>query len=142
RNTATGGRSCRSCTAVHTTTACRAPTGTSSRRTSRRGRERRACSTDEAEGTLMMTALFIGMLTGITVWCLLVQRFKTKPWIEQGVIPASQDDFTSSAPKVGLWVFLGVVASLFLIFTGAYVMRMDHGHGGGMQPWVAVDEPR
>lgn len=90
----------------------------------------------------MMTALFIGMLTGITVWWLLVQRLKTKPWIEQGVIPASQDDFTSSAPKVGLWVFLGVVASLFLIFTGAYVMRMDHGHGGGMQPWVAVDEPK
>lgn len=90
----------------------------------------------------MMTALLIGMLTGITVWWFLVQRLKTKPWTEQGVIPASQDDFTSSAPKVGLWVFLGVVASLFLIFTGAYVMRMDHGHGGGMQSWVAIDEPR
>lgn len=89
----------------------------------------------------MMTALFIGMLTGITVWWFLVQRLKAKPWTEQGVIAASQDDFTSSAPKVGLWVFLGVVASLFLIFTGAYVMRMDHGHGGGMQPWTSVDEP-
>jgi cytochrome c oxidase subunit 3 len=89
----------------------------------------------------MMTALVIGMLTGITVWWLLVQRLKTKPWLEQGVIAASQDDFTSSAPKVGLWVFLGVVSSLFLIFTGAYTMRMGHGHGGGLHEWVPLDDP-
>lgn len=90
----------------------------------------------------MMTALFIAMLTGITIWWLLVQRLRTKPWIEQGVIAGSQDSFTSSAPRVGLWVFLAMVSSLFLIFTGAYIMRMDHGHGGGMHEWMPIDEPR
>lgn len=89
----------------------------------------------------MMTALTIAMLTGITIWWLLVQRLKTKPWVEQGVIPGSQDSLTSSAPKVGLWVFLGIVTSLFLVFIGAYIMRKNHGHGGGMHEWVALDEP-
>ena len=81
------------------------------------------------------------MLTGITIWFLLVQRLKAKPWAEQGVIPGSQDGLTSSAPKVGLWVFLAMVTSLFLVFVGAYIMRKDHGHGGGMHAWVPVDDP-
>ena len=89
----------------------------------------------------MMSALLIAMLTGITIWWLLVQRLKTKPWTEQGVIPGSQETLTSSAPKVGLWVFLGMVTSLFLVFVGAYIMRKDHGHGGGMHTWVPVDDP-
>lgn len=89
----------------------------------------------------MLTALLIAMLTGITIWFLLVQRLKAKPWAEQGVIPGSQDGLTSSAPKVGLWVFLAMVTSLFLVFVGAYVMRKNHGHGGGMHEWVPVDDP-
>lgn len=88
----------------------------------------------------MMTALAIGLLLGVTVWWLLVQRLRDKPWTVQGVIPGSQDALTSSAPKVGLWAFLAMVASLFLIFTSAYVMRMGHGHGG-LQEWHAVAEP-
>ncbi|HEX6994865.1 MAG TPA: cytochrome c oxidase subunit 3 [Gammaproteobacteria bacterium] len=89
----------------------------------------------------MLTALLIAMLTGITIWWLLVQRLKTKPWTEQGVIPGSQDSLTSSAPKVGLFVFLAMVTSLFLVFVGAYIMRKDHGHGGGMHVWMPVDDP-
>ena len=87
----------------------------------------------------MMTALFIGMLTGITVWWFLVQRLLNKPWTEHGILPGSQD--TMSAPRVGLWVFLGMIGSLFLVFMSAYIMRMGHGHGGAMQEWVPVDEP-
>jgi cytochrome c oxidase subunit 3 len=88
----------------------------------------------------MMTALAIALLLGVTVWWLLVQRLTDKPWTVQGVIPGSQDGLTSSAPKVGLWVFLGMVTSLFLIFAGAYVMRMDHGHSP-LQEWQPVSEP-
>lgn len=88
----------------------------------------------------MMTGLFIGMVTGVTVWWLLVQRLKDKPWATQGIIEGSQDGLTSSAPKVGLFVFLAMVASLFLIFNGAYLMRMGHGHGE-LVNWVPVDEP-
>jgi cytochrome c oxidase subunit 3 len=88
----------------------------------------------------MMTAMAIALLLGVTVWWLLVQRLRDKPWTVQGVIPGSQDTFTSSAPKVGLWVFLGMVGSLFMIFAGAYVMRMDHGHSP-LQEWQPVSEP-
>ncbi len=87
----------------------------------------------------MMTGLFIGMCVGVTVWWLLVQRLRDKPWTEKGILPASQDALTSNAPKVGLWVFLAMVTSLFLIFNSAYLMRMG-GHGGFAQ-WTPVDEP-
>ncbi|HZL96568.1 MAG TPA: hypothetical protein VFB99_23130 [Vicinamibacterales bacterium] len=87
----------------------------------------------------MMTAMVIAMLTAITVWWLLIQRLKDKPWMKQGVVPTSQEGITSSAPKVGLWVFLIVVASLFGIFASAYTMRMQ-GHGG-LSAWQPLDEP-
>ena len=79
----------------------------------------------------MLAALSIAMLTAITVWWLLIQRLKDKPWLKQGVIPTSQEGVTSSAPKVGLWVFLAVVSSLFGLFASAYSMRMV-GHGGAV----------
>jgi len=87
----------------------------------------------------MLTALAIAMLTAITVWWLLIQRLKDKPWLKQGVIPTSQETVTSSAPKVGLWVFLAVVSSLFGLFASAYSMRMV-GHGG-LAAWQQLDEP-
>lgn len=87
----------------------------------------------------MMTAMVIAMLTAITVWWLLIQQLKEKPWTTQGVIPTSQETVTSSAPKVALWVFLAVVSSLFGLFSSAYLMRM-HGHGG-LAAWVRLDEP-
>ena len=87
----------------------------------------------------MLTALSIAMLTAITVWWLLIQRLKDKPWMKQGVVPTSQEGITSSAPKVGLWVFLAVVSSLFGLFASAYSMRMA-GHGG-LASWQPLDEP-
>lgn len=87
----------------------------------------------------MLTALLIAMLTAITVWWLLIQRLKDKPWLKQGVVPTSQETVTSSAPKVGLWVFLAVVSSLFGLFASAYTMRMG-GHGG-LAAWQPLDEP-
>ena len=87
----------------------------------------------------MLSALLIAMLTAITVWWLLIQRLKDKPWTKQGVVPTSQEGVTSSAPKVGLWVFLAVVSSLFGLFASAYSMRMV-GHGG-LATWQQLDEP-
>jgi cytochrome c oxidase subunit 3 len=87
----------------------------------------------------MLSALLIAMLTAITVWWLLIQRLKDKPWTKQGVIPTSQEGVTSSAPKVGLWVFLAVVSSLFGLFASAYMMRVG-GHGG-LASWQPLDEP-
>jgi len=87
----------------------------------------------------MMSVLLIAMLTAVTVWWLLIRRLRDKPWMTQGVVPASQDSVTSSAPKVGLWVFLAVVSSLFGLFASAYTMRMQ-GHGG-LAAWQQLDEP-
>jgi cytochrome c oxidase subunit 3 len=87
----------------------------------------------------MLSALLIAMLTAITVWWLLIQRLKDKPWMKQGVVPTSQETVTSSAPKVGLWVFLAVVSSLFGLFASAYMMRVG-GHGG-LVVWQPLDEP-
>ena len=88
----------------------------------------------------MMTALFIGMLIGVTVWWTLIQRLQDKPWTEHGVLEGSQDGLTSSAPKVGLWVFMAMASSLFLIFNSAYLMRVGFGHGS-LESWVPLDEP-
>ena len=71
----------------------------------------------------MFTLLFIAMLIAVTIAWFLIQRLQDRPWTEYGVIPGSQDDLTSNASKVGLWAFLGVVTSMFLVFTGAYFMR-------------------
>jgi cytochrome c oxidase subunit 3 len=87
----------------------------------------------------MLSALLIAMLTAITVWWLLIQRLKDKPWTKQGIVPTSQETVTSSAPKVGLWVFLAVVSSLFGLFASAYMMRVG-GHGG-LAVWQPLDEP-
>jgi cytochrome c oxidase subunit III len=89
----------------------------------------------------MLTAMVIAMLTAVTVWWLLIQRLKDKPWTKQGVVPTSQEtEVGSSAPKIGLWVFLAVVSSLFGIFASAYFMRMRHTHGG-LETWTPLAEP-
>ena len=87
----------------------------------------------------MLSALLIAMLTAITVWWLLIQRLKEKPWTQQGVVPTSQETIYSSAPKVGLWLFLAVVTSLFGLFASAYMMRLHDSHG--LTNWQPLDEP-
>ncbi len=87
----------------------------------------------------MMSVVWIAMLTAVTVWWLLVRRLRDKPWTTQGVLPTSQEGITSNAPKVGLWAFLAVVASLFGLFASAYTLRMHDN--GGLVSWQRLDEP-
>lgn len=93
----------------------------------------------------MFTLLFIAMIFSVVVATVLVRRLQEKPWTQHGILEGSHDNVTSSAPKVGLWIFLGMVTSLFLVFIGAYFMRMNSSHGGiaagRMLPWVPLDEP-
>lgn len=93
----------------------------------------------------MFTLLFIAMCFSMVVAIVLIRRLQEKPWTQHGILEGSQDGLTSSAPKVGLWVFLGVVTSVFLVFIGAYFMRLDMSHGGisagTMTGWVPLDEP-
>jgi cytochrome c oxidase subunit 3 len=89
----------------------------------------------------MLTAMVIAMLTAVTVWWLLIQRLKDKPWAKQGVVPTSQETLPAPPGKIGLWVFLAVVSSLFGLFASAYFMRMRHVHGGGFEDWMPLAEP-
>jgi cytochrome c oxidase subunit 3 len=87
----------------------------------------------------MLNVVSVALLLAITVWWLLIQRLKEKPWVIKGILPTSQDGLTSSAPKVGLWAFLAVVSSLFGLFASAYMLR-SHGHDG-LANWQRLDEP-
>lgn len=85
------------------------------------------------------------LLAGVLVWAIIVRRFTAKPWELQ---PASVTDAEvtteasrASTLRLGLWVFLAVVTSLFALFMSAYYMRMG-GHGDGLaDDWEPVIEP-
>lgn len=69
-----------------------------------------------------ISVLFAALGGAILVWLFLLQRLKTKPWLEQGVI--EEGGAVNAAPeRVGLWVFLAVVTSLFGLFAVVYNMR-------------------
>lgn len=87
------------------------------------------------------TVAYFALLTGVIVWAVLVSRFTAKPW-ETNTAAAGAAEIAPGAPpaKVGLWVFLAVVTSLFGLFMSAYYMRMGHGHAT-VHDWQAVREP-
>ena len=72
-----------------------------------------------------VNVLFTALLGAILIWLFLVRRLKAKPWLEKGVI--SDDDLVALPPqRIGLFVFLGVVTSLFLLFIIMYVERAEY----------------
>jgi cytochrome c oxidase subunit III len=89
-----------------------------------------------------LTVAFAALLTGVIVWALLVRRLTAKSW-ERSVAPEGiEPSGTEGLPpaKIGLWVLLAVVTSLFGLFISAYWMRMGHAHGGG--DWTSLTIPR
>ena len=64
----------------------------------------------------------------VIVWWLLKQTINVQPWAAQG---SSKDVYggvlSRPTAKLGLWVFLAVVTSLFALFISAYAMRMKLG---------------
>lgn len=77
--------------------------------------------------------LFLAVAASIAAWWLWRNGLAAKPWIEQGVIAGPAVGAAGPAPvaKVGLVVFLAVVASLFALTISAYHMRM---HAGDWRP--------
>ena len=71
-----------------------------------------------------VSLLFAGLAGAILVWVILLQGLKTKPWLEKGIIEA-HGAVELPAPRVGLWVFLAVVTSLFGLFAIVYNMRAE-----------------
>ncbi len=91
---------------------------------------------------MSLTVAYAALAAGIVVWLILVRKLSTKSWEAQ---PASAID--AEAPRwaparVGLWLFLAVVTSLFGLFVSAYYMRMNGHHGAGpATDWMALSEP-
>jgi cytochrome c oxidase subunit 3 len=90
---------------------------------------------------MSLSVAFSALLAGVIVWALLVNKLRVRPWEAQALAPAGSG-FDAVPPKrIGLWIFLAVITSLFCLFVSAYYMRMGShaGHGGG--DWAAVSDP-
>jgi cytochrome c oxidase subunit 3 len=92
---------------------------------------------------------FGALSVGVIVWLLLVRRLSTRSWERHGssvhVRRARGDvgEVTVPPARIALWVFLGVITSLFGLFISAYFIRMGHGHGAmhGISDWHPVSKP-
>lgn len=83
---------------------------------------------------MTIPVLFLVMLAAIAGWWFVANHLAAKPWETPGVdaiVPAP-----TPPARVGLWVFLAVVASFFGLFVSAYSMRMM------MSDWQPMPEPR
>jgi cytochrome c oxidase subunit 3 len=95
---------------------------------------------------LSLTVAYFALATGIVVWLILVRKLSAKSW---EAVPASSADIEGElegprwAPqRVGLWIFLAVITSLFGLFVSAYYMRLSGHHGSGpATDWVSLNEP-
>lgn len=78
---------------------------------------------------VLMMAAFVTWLVSHTV--------NVSPWVaESGDTGASHLPEGATAPRIGLGVFLAVVASVFALTISAYLMRMEHAHD-----WRPLPEP-
>lgn len=91
---------------------------------------------------MSLTAAFAALLAGVIVWALLVRRLTAKPWETPGLLAEQGKGLAMLPPaKVGLWVFLAVITSLFALFMTAYYMRMSHDHTGAGHDWHSFAKP-
>lgn len=85
---------------------------------------------------MTITLVFLALLLAVVVWWLVKQSINVQPWVAGG----SAEDVHGSVLvqptlKLGLWVLLAVVTSLFALFISAYAMRMKLGD------WNPLPEP-
>ena len=80
---------------------------------------------------------FLAVVASVVIWWLLPQGIKSKPWLEQGVIEDVDSERVGSIPpaKLGLWLFLAVVTSVFALFVSAYSIRME------LADWQPLPDP-
>jgi cytochrome c oxidase subunit 3 len=81
-------------------------------------------------------AIVVALLFGIAVWFAVASRLTAKPWENRGE-EGDVGAIRLSPARIGLWVFMAVVTSLFSLFLTAYSMRMHHSVG-----WCHLTLPR
>jgi cytochrome c oxidase subunit 3 len=72
------------------------------------------------------TVIFTVLALGVIVWFLVASRLTAKSWEsqdEKGDVGAIH----TAPERIGLWIFMAVVTSLFSLFISAYAMRMHVG---------------
>jgi cytochrome c oxidase subunit 3 len=80
---------------------------------------------------MTIALIFMAILMIVVAWWLLKQTADTQPWQANELDPAMEGysgrSFHKPERKLGLFVFLAVVTSLFSLFISAYMMRMELG---------------
>jgi cytochrome c oxidase subunit 3 len=66
------------------------------------------------------------LLLGLIVWVMVARQLTAKSWQSRGVA-GDIGEIDIAPAKLGLWMFLAVVGSLFTLFMTAFSMRMHHG---------------
>jgi cytochrome c oxidase subunit 3 len=83
-----------------------------------------------------ITLAFLALLLAVVIWWLVKQSINVQPWVAGGSIEDVHGSVLARpTAKLGLWVFLAVVTSLFALFISAYTMRMKLGD------WSPLPEP-
>jgi len=91
---------------------------------------------------LSLTVAYFALATGIVVWLILVRKLSARSWEAGPVATVDLDEPRWPAQRVGLWIFLAVITSLFGLFVSAYYMRLNgHHESGPATDWVALNEP-
>jgi cytochrome c oxidase subunit III len=92
-----------------------------------------------------ISVAFVALLAGVVVWAVLARRLIAKPWETPGTTEPLHGDNAAGreatgvpSARIGLWILLAVITSLFGLFISAYWMRMEHGHGD----WNPIPIPR
>lgn len=92
---------------------------------------------------MMSTAfVFSVLLAGVVAWTLVVRQLTARSWEPGRGSTAELGGDGDVGPiglepaKIGLWMFMAVVTSLFSLFFAAYAMRMHQG-----TDWSQLQEP-
>jgi cytochrome c oxidase subunit III len=91
-----------------------------------------------------LTVAYAALATGVVIWLVLVFKLSAKPWQAHVGAEASAAEPVRWPPaRIGLWLFLAVITSLFSLFVSAYFMRKgEHVHAhGAVFDWVAFPDP-
>lgn len=84
-----------------------------------------------------MSTLLMALVAAVIIWIFLIRRLTARSWMAASEV---EDIGPVQIPaiKIGLWVLLICITSLFALFITAYLMRMDPRHAAD---WYAVKKP-
>ena len=88
----------------------------------------------------------VALVLGILVWWMTARRLTARPWEAQGTFAGRDGAHIHGEPpptRVGLWVFLAVVTSFFVLLMTAYVIRMSPHlvQNIDLRDWRPLPEP-